>query len=189
MNNTDNRESIATIGARRCTAPGVVDREPVLRRYDRLQHPLPASLLTDRLHQRAAHTERADGNTLVWQRTSIGTIASNEHLPEPPPSADVGHATTPSMQEPPPPSTDVGHATTPSVQQPPPVQRSASALPVGTTARATVVQRLVQGHRSQGTLAAESPAVHAGNGMAKAAPVVVGRDAVSAPVIVMRKAD
>ena len=82
MRNDDHDESIETVAAGRRAAPGVVDREPVLRLYDRLQHPLPTSALADRLHQRAAHAEQTDGSALVWQRTSI---AANAFVPEPPP--------------------------------------------------------------------------------------------------------
>jgi hypothetical protein len=186
-----NDESIETIAARRLAAPGVVDREPVLSLYDRLQHPLPASGLVDRLHQRAAHAEQANGSALVWQRTSI---ASNAFVAEPPPSADVGHATTPSMQ------------------RPPPVQRSVFAVPISTTAAPTFVQRLAQRQQAPGNVAiadssaqavTESPAIakgtlsaqgHTRAGVETGASVRPGRTTTpstttSAPVTVMRQVD
>jgi hypothetical protein len=204
-----NDESIESMARERLTAPGVVNRAPVLSRYDRLQQPLPTSALADRLHQRAAHAEQADGSALVWRRASI---TANAFLPEPPPSADVGHATTPSV-EPPPPSTDVGHATTPSVREPPPVRPSVSAaVPAGRTATPTLVQRLAQRQHAPATVtvadsiqhatgeypeiaaASLSQQVRARHGVERAAAPPVGRAAVpttaaSAPVGVMRQAD
>ena len=204
-----NDESIESMARERLAGPGVVDREPVLRRYDRLQHPLPTSALADRLQQRAAHGERVDGNALVWQRTAI---ASSSPVPEPPPSADVGHATTPSV-EPPPPSPDIGHATTPSMREPPPAQPLVSAAArAGTTAAPSFVQRLAQRQHAPGAIAvadrimratSESAAITADSvsrqvqaryGVEKAAPVPALRTAVatmaaSRPVVVMRQAD
>lgn len=187
MSNIDNDNSIESVAAGRLAAPGVVDREPVLRRYDRLQHPLPTSALTDRLHQRAAHAQQADAGALVWQRTSI---VANAFLPEPPPSADVGHATTPSVQR-------------------TPAQRVVSAAAVGTTAAPKLVQRSAQPQPTPGTVdsiaqaVSGSPAiakdtqstqVQARYGVETAASVSAGRTATplvasSAPVAIMRQAD
>jgi hypothetical protein len=189
--NIDNDDSIAAVAARRRAAPGVVDREPVLRLYDRLQHPLPTSALADRLHQRAAHAEQADGSALVWQRTSI---ASNAFVSEPPPSPDVGHATTPS------------------VQRPPPAQRTFAAVPVNTTPAPAFVQRLARRQQvpktaaiadSVAQAAAESPAiakdslstqVHTSYGVETGASVPPSHTTTpirttSAPVSVMRQVD
>jgi len=207
-----NNESIASIATERLTAPGVVDRGPVLRHYDRLQHPLPSSALAERLQQRAAHAEHADGSALIWQRASI---TPNAVVSEPPPKADVGHATTPSVDQPSPsdpPSTDIGHATTPSIQQPPVQSPVSPAAQAGATATRTLVQRLAQRKHAPGAVTVadnirhanpESAAiasdsltqqVHARYGVEKGAPLPVGRTAVatatpSSPVVVMRQAD
>jgi hypothetical protein len=191
MSNDDHDESIATIAARRLAAPGVVDREPVLRLYDRLQHPLPTSALADRLHQRAAHAEHADASSLVWQRTSF---AANAFMPAPPPTPYIGHATTPS------------------VRQPPPVQRSLTAAPVATATAPTLVQRLAERQHAPGVVTvaerianstSESPAVATDTlsrpvqkryGLETATSPSVIRTATpttasSVPALVMRKAD
>ena len=197
-----NDESIESIAAGRLTGPGVVDREPVLRLYDRLQHPLPTSALADRLRQRAAHAEHADGSSLVWQRTSL---TSSAFVPPPPPTPEIGHATTPSVRQPPVQrfvpeplrAPDIGHATTPSMQQRP-VQRSMIAAP-GSTAAPARVQRLTQGQDAPGIVAVSDNMPHAGSesparyGVQKATSPFVSRAAASttttsAPVV-MRKAD
>jgi hypothetical protein len=65
----------------RLAMPGVLDRTPVQRRYERLQEGMVKHDLTGQLHQRATASGDADGGSFVWRRSSERADASAEGLP------------------------------------------------------------------------------------------------------------
>jgi len=184
-------ESIESVASERLTAPGVIDRAPVLRQYDRLQHPLPANALVDRLYQRAAHAEQGEGSALVWRRSSIA-----------PSSFESETTLAPTM---------TSIAPTFSASTSPSVQRSAVSAPaVARAATPAFAQRLMQRKHAPGVVAVSdsiahaadtesptmtrntlSPQLHARYSAEKRAPVSVARAAAStsAPAVVMRHVD
>lgn len=192
-----NDESIEAIAADRLTMPGVVDREPVLDRYDRLQHPIPASALADRLHQRAAHSDASEGQALVWKRSRIAPGAVVTETPMTPRAMGIATAAEASSV----PVSAPAHS--------PSVQRSAVSTQISPTP--AVVQRLIQRQHAPGVVAAaESTAqstaqpstvatstiaskLHARHGSDKRQPVSIARSMTSSgsagPSVVMRHVD
>ncbi len=61
---------IARLAMRRLSAPGVLNREPMQRRHDPLQHMTVTHGLAARLQSRFAPFTEARGSALVWQRSA-----------------------------------------------------------------------------------------------------------------------
>jgi hypothetical protein len=134
-------ESIESVASERLTAPGVVDRAPVLNHYDRLQHPLPGSALVDRLYQRAAYAEQAEGSALVWRRSPIalGSLESETTMAPTARATAIATAT----------------AIAPAFSASSSVPRSAASAPMVAQAAAPgLAQRLIQRQHAPGVVAA-----------------------------------
>jgi hypothetical protein len=134
-----NDTSLTTRLVQRLAMPGVLDRTPVQRRYERLQQGMVKHELTEQLHQRATASGDADGSSFVWRRSSERTDASAEGLPVSPGTASVAAAS----------STPISRVSSPAV---PVVQRA----PLPGAEYAAVTQRLTSRAQSPGVLAVGS---------------------------------
>src|SRR5262245_24996158 len=96
MSGQNDNSSTARL-VQRLAMPGVLDRAPVQRKYERLQRSQQGIVtheLTGQLHQRATASGEAGGNSFVWRRSSERAEASVEGLPASPGPASVAAASS-----------------------------------------------------------------------------------------------
>jgi hypothetical protein len=143
MSDHDDYSVTARLGVQRLAMPGVLDRTPVERRYERLQQGTVKHELTERLHQRATASGEAGGGSFVWRRTPEGADASAKGLPVPAATTNVPAATAslPAAS-----STAISRVNSPVVQR--------ATLPGAESA--AVAARLTSRAESPGVLAAGS---------------------------------
>lgn len=136
MSDRDDHSLTARLAVQRLAMPGVLDRTPVERRYERLQQGTVKHELTERLHQRATASGEAGDGSLVWRRSPERADASAESLPLSAVTASVPAVT----------STPISRANSPVVQR--------ATLPGGEST--AVIARLTSRAQSPGVVAVGS---------------------------------
>ncbi len=81
MSDHDDNSSTARLAVQRLAMPGVLDRTPVQRRYERLQQGTVKHELSEQLHRRATASGEAAGSSFVWRRSPERADATAEGLP------------------------------------------------------------------------------------------------------------
>src|SRR6266850_2628052 len=76
MSDHDDNPVTARLVVQRLAMPGVLDRTPVQRRYERVQQGTVKHELTARLHQRATASGEAGDSSFVWRRSPERADAS-----------------------------------------------------------------------------------------------------------------